>query len=140
MEVTKNLSDKKNNNKELWNIKRRTQTKQTSAFVLKDKDGNDITKPEEIKQRVSEYYDNLYVNNEIKEGYEEYHSVQEKFIEKCWKAKDKDKEKLEDNEIIEIIKDLENEKAIGPNTISNEMIKEGGRSMKRSIIRMMKTI
>ena len=140
MEVTKNLSDKKNNNKELWNIKRRTQTKQTSAFVLKDKDGNDITKPEEIKQRVSEYYDNLYVNNEIKEGYEEYHSVQEKFIEKCWKAKDKGKEKLEDNEIIEIIKDLENEKAIGPNTISNEMIKEGGRSMKRSIIRMMKTI
>ena len=27
IEVTKNLSDKKNNNKELWNIKRRTQTK-----------------------------------------------------------------------------------------------------------------
>ena len=140
IEVTKNLSDKKNNNKELWKIKRRTQTKQTSAFVLKDKDGKDITKPEEIKQRVSEYYDNLYVNNEIKEGYEEYHRFQENFIEKCWKAKDKGKEKLEDSEIIEIIKDLENEKAIGPNTISNEMIKEGGRSMIRSIIRMMKTI
>ena len=52
IEVTKNLSDKKNNNKELWNIKRRTQTKQTSAFVLKDKDGKDITNPEEIKQSI----------------------------------------------------------------------------------------
>merc|ERR1712240_750996 len=40
-EMTENLSDKKNNNKELWKIKR-TQTKQTSAFTIKDKEGNDI--------------------------------------------------------------------------------------------------
>ena len=41
-EMTEKLSDKKNNNKELWKIKSRTQTKQTSAFTLKDKEGNDI--------------------------------------------------------------------------------------------------
>ena len=47
-EMTNKLSDKKNNNKELWKIKRRTQTKQTSAFSVKDKDGNDINNPENI--------------------------------------------------------------------------------------------
>ena len=87
-EMTEKLSDKKNNNKELWKIKSRTQTKQTSAFTLKDKEGNDINNPEGIKKRVSEYYDNLFVNNEIKEGFEEYHKENEKFIEKCWKIKD----------------------------------------------------
>ena len=61
--MTEKLSDKKNNNKELWKIKSRTQTKQTSAFTLKDKEGNDINNPEGIKKRVSEYYDNLFVNN-----------------------------------------------------------------------------
>merc|ERR1712240_962324 len=84
-EMTEKLSDKKNNNKELWKIKRRTQTKQTSAFTIKDKEGNDINNPEKIKKRVSEYYDNLFVNNEVKEGFEEYHQDQEKFIEKCWR-------------------------------------------------------
>ena len=53
LEMTKTLSDKKNNNKELWKIKRRTQTKQSSAFVLKDNEGNDIVNPEEIKKRVT---------------------------------------------------------------------------------------
>ena len=52
LEMTKTLSDKKNNNKELWKI-RRTQTKQSSAFVLKDNEGNDIVNPEEIKKRVT---------------------------------------------------------------------------------------
>ena len=50
-EMTENLSDKKNNNKELWKIKRRTQTKQTSAFTIKDKEGNDINNPEKIKKK-----------------------------------------------------------------------------------------
>ena len=139
-EMTEKLSDKKNNNKELWKIKSRTQTKQTSAFTLKDKEGNDINNPEGIKKRVSEYYDNLFVNNEIKEGFEEYHKENEKFIEKCWKIKDENKQELENSEIQEIIKNLEDEKAEGANAINNEMIKEGGKSMKNSIIRMMKII
>merc|ERR1712240_107752 len=49
--MTENLSDKKNNNKELWKIKRRTQTKQTSPFTIKDKEGNDINNPEKIKKK-----------------------------------------------------------------------------------------
>ena len=35
---------------------------------------------------------------------------------------------------------MEKEKAVGPNKISNEMIQDGGKSMKNSIVRMMKTI
>ena len=50
IEMTKKLSDKKNNNKELWKIKRRTQTKQSSAFSIKNKEGNDITIPDDIKK------------------------------------------------------------------------------------------
>ena len=81
------------------------------------------------------------INNEIKEEFEEYHEEQEKFIDKCWKIKDENKQKLDTSEIQEIIKNLEDEKAGGPNAINNdEMIKEGGKSMKNSVIRMMKII
>ena len=40
--------------------KRRTQAKQSCAFTIRDKKGNDINNPEGIKQRVTEYYDELY--------------------------------------------------------------------------------
>ena len=73
-------------------------------------------------------------------GYEEYHQDQEKFIEKCWHKEDEHRQKLKTDEIEEIIKNLEKEKAAGPDEINNEMIKEGGKSMKNSIIRMMKII
>ena len=73
-------------------------------------------------------------------GYEEYHQDQEKFIEKCWHKEDGHRQKLKTDEIEEIIKNLEKEKAAGPDEINNEMIKEGGKSMKNSIIRMMKII
>ena len=73
-------------------------------------------------------------------GYEEYHQDQEKFIEKCWHKEDGHRQKLKTDEIEEIIKNLEKEKAAGPDEINNEMIKEGGKSMNNSIIRMMKII
>ena len=140
IEMTKKLSDKKNNNKELWKIKRRSQPKQTQAFSIRDKNGIEINNPEGIKHRVTEYYDNLYKNNEIKEGYEEYHEDQENFIRICWRKKDGPNEELKDSEIYKIIDDLEEGKAAGPDWFNNEMIIEGGKSMKESIIRMMKII
>ena len=60
--------DKKNNNKELWKIKRRSQTKQTCAFSIRDKEGNEINNPEGIKHRVTEYFNDLYKNNDIKKA------------------------------------------------------------------------
>ena len=138
--MTNKLSDKKNNNKELWKIKRQSQSKQTRAFSIKDMKGNEINNPEGIKNRVTEYFTDLYKNNEIKEGYEEYHEDQENFIKQCWKAKDESKEKLNDSEIYKIMGDLEEGKAVGPDWFNNEMIIESGRSMKESIIRMMKII
>ena len=140
IDMTKNLSDKKNNNKELWKIKKRTQTEQSSAFVMKDKEGNTISNPDGIKERVSEYYNELFENNKIKEGYEEYHKEQEEFIQLCWNMNNEHSHELETSEIEDIISNLENEKAVGPDGINNEMIKEAGNSMKNSIIRMMKTI
>ena len=140
IEITKKLSDKKNNNKELWKIKRRTQTKQSSAFSVRNKEGNDITNPDDIKKRVSEYYNELYEYNETIEGYEEYQEELENFIKQCWISKENSKQELKASEIEDSIKNLEKDKAVGPNSISNEMIQNGGKSMKESIIRMMKII
>ena len=140
IEMTEKLSDKKNNNKELWKIKRKTQTKQTGAFSVKDKEGNEIINPDGIKKRVSEYYEELYEYNEIKEGYEDYQEELEKFIKQCWSSKEEPKQELEDTEIEDNIKNLEENKAVGPDDFNNEMIKDGGRSMKESIKRMMKVI
>ena len=50
------------------------------------------------------------------------------------------KQELKAREIEDSIKNLEKDKAVGPNSISNEMIQNGGKSMKESIIRMMKII
>ena len=138
--MTKTLSDKRNNNKELWKIKRRAQTKQSCAFTIRDKKGNDINNPEGIKKRVTEYYDELYKNNEVKEGYEDYHKEQENFIKQCWRSNTELKAELEASEIYEIIRNLEKNKAVGPDGINNEMISDGGKSMRESIVRMMKTI
>ena len=49
--MTENLSDKKNNNKELWKLKRMTQTKHSSAFTIRDDKGEDITNPEKNKKQ-----------------------------------------------------------------------------------------
>ena len=139
-EMTNKLSDKKNNNKELWKLKRMTQTKHSSAFTIRDDKSEDITNPEEIKSRVTEYYEDLYESNEVKEGYEDYNESQNKFIEQCLVTKDKCIQELIEIEIEEAIKDLEKGKAVGPDEISNEMIIEGGTSMRKSILRMMKII
>ena len=57
-----------------------------------------------------------------------------------WKTKDEPKGELEDSEIYKIMNDLEEGKAAGPDWFNNDMIIEGGRSIKESIIRMMKII
>ena len=55
-------------------------------------------------------------------------------------TKDKCIQELTEIEIEEAIKDLEKGKAVGPDEISNEMIIEGGTSMRKSILRMMMII
>ena len=116
------------------------QKKQETAHIIKDKEGNDLKTPDEIKNRTSEYYKELYVPNEVKEGYENYTETLERFIEQCWEMEDGTSEELTDEEIMDTIKDLEDGKATGPDGISNEMIKRGGRSLQRSILRMMKSV
>ena len=59
------------------------QKKQETAHIIKDKEGNDIKKTDEIKNRTSEYYQELYIPNEVKEGYENYTETLERFIEQC---------------------------------------------------------
>ena len=62
-------------------------------------------------------------------------------IKLIWKIKDKEEETdLEEEIIIKVIKNLETKKATGPDGISNDMVLEGGNSLKNSIIRMMKII
>ena len=86
--MTNSLNDKKNNYDVLWKMKKKMQKKQETAHVIKDKEGNDLKTPEEIKLRTSEYYRELYIPNEIKEGYEKYTESLDIFIEQCWKMKD----------------------------------------------------
>ena len=78
----------------------------------------------------------MYIPNEVKEGYENYTETLERFIEQCWEMEDGTSEELTDDEIMDTIEDL----ATGPDGISNEMMKRGGRSLQRSILRMMKSV
>ena len=82
----------------------------------------------------------LYENDEIPEGYEEYVNELEEFIKHCWKTNDETTSELETEDIVKIAKKLETGKSPGPDEISNEMLKRGGTSLRKSIIRMMKMI
>ena len=53
---------------------------------------------------------------------------------------DDQNEELNDEEILKIIEDSEDKKATGPEGISNEMMKKGGRSLTNSILRMLKMV
>ena len=139
-DITKKMSDKKNNYDVLWKMKKKMQKKQETAHIIKDKEGNELKTPDEIKNRTSEYYKELYIPNEVKEGYENYTETLERFIEQCWEMEDETSEELTDEEIMDTIENLEDGKATGPDGISNEMIKRGGRSLQRSILRMMKSV
>ena len=90
-EMTKRLNDKRNNYDVLWKIKKNVQKKKETAHMIKDKEGNDLTTPEEIKDRTSEYCKELYKPNEVVEGYESYVETLENFIEQCWKMTDDQK-------------------------------------------------
>merc|ERR1711874_679976 len=98
------------------------------------------TTPEEIKDRTTEYYKELYKPNEVVEGYESYVETLENFIEQCWKMTDDQNDELNDEEILKIIEDSEDKKATGPEGISNEMLKKGGSSLINSILRMLKMV
>ena len=139
-EMTNSLNNKKNNYEVLWKIKKTMQKKQETAHIIKDKEVNDLKAPEEIKLRTSEYYRELYIPNEVKEGYENYSEALDIFIEQCWKMKDKSNEELTEEEIMDIVENLEEGKATGPDGISNEMIKGGGKSLINSVMRMMKIV
>merc|ERR1712179_424232 len=58
----------------------------------------------------------------------------------CWKMTDDQNDELNDEEILKIIEDSEDKKATGPEGISNEMLKKGGRSLINSILRMLKMV
>ena len=139
-EMTKRLNDKRNNYDVLWKIKKNVQKKKETAHMIKDKEGNDLTTPEEIKDRTTEYYKELYKPNEVVEGYESYVETLENFIEQCWKMTDDQNDELNDEEILKAIEDSEDKKATGPEGISNEMLKKGGRSLINSILRMLKMV
>ena len=53
---------------------------------------------------------------------------------------DEASEELAEEEVRDIIDKLEDGKATGPDGISNEMIKRGGKSLKNSVVRMMKIV
>ena len=139
-EITRKLSDKRNNHDVLWKLKKKTEKKQTCAFIITDKEGNDIREPDNIKRRVTEHYEELYENNPVKEGYEAYEEDVDKFIKYCWENIREEENDLTEIEITETIENLEKNKATGPDGISNDMIQRGGKSLKNSIIRMMKIV
>ena len=58
-------------------------SKKETAHMIKNKEGNDLKAPEEIKDRAREYYMELYRPNEVVEGYERYTETLENFIEQC---------------------------------------------------------
>ena len=121
----------------MWEIKKKKQKPQSCAFILQDKEGNEIRKPEEIKKEVKRYYENLYEPNPVKTGYEEYTRELEKMIQQCWDSKDTNNDDLTEEEVEMVLRKLKDEKATGPDDISNEMLKYGGRSLQESIKRMM---
>ena len=107
-----------------WKEKRKITPKQSGdSYITLDEKGNPIEDPEEAKEHIAQYFENLYQAREGRPQFEEWTNEIKNTI-KTLSESDEMKGKIDPIEVKEIensIKTLKNGKATGPDEIPNEI-------------------
>merc|ERR1712062_109802 len=100
-----------------WKEKRKITPKQSgNSYITIDEEGNPIENPEEAKEHIARYFENLYQAREGKPQFEEWTNKIKTTIKAVTTSEDNNKkmEPIQTSEITKTILNLKNGKATGP--------------------------
>ena len=102
-----------------------SKTVNVKSWSMKDKDGNVLTKHDEILERWAEFYENLYFDERVNtEKFEEDVSIPPVMYD----------------ELVYAINKLKSEKSPGPDSITAEMLKSGGPNLRTALLKLVNLI
>ena len=134
----KNFCQKsKINRNEIWKLKKEEEGQNSKEYyeTIKE-DGTILITPEETKEYVANYYENLY---QARESTEEYKEITEEIEKQVKQIEEELKnlppvEKFTMNEMNKVIKTLKRKKAVGPDLIPNELFIEANTETKKILL------
>ena len=123
--VEKIISEGGANSNTFWNIRRKLiNHNKNEDYTTKDENGNKIDNPEQAKEHIAEYYDNLYQAREGEESHKTWTEHIKTTVEKIEKevTQYECKQPFTYEELDKCIKKLKTRKSTGPDNIPNEAI------------------
>ena len=134
----KNFCEKsKMNRNEIWKLKKEEegQNHKENYDTIRE-DGTILTTPEETKEYVANYYENLYQARGSTDGYREITEEIEKQVKKIEEEMKKlpPIEKFTMKEMNKVIRTLKKKKAVGPDQIPNELFIEANHETKKILL------
>ena len=125
-----------------WKMRRKYLGANKTEYDTIKEDGTVITDPNEAKEHIAQYYENLYQAREGKPEYQEWTEKIEnnvKEITEEMKSKPPIRE-LTKKEFDKTIQKIKRNKACGPDNIPNEMFKEANTEIKKILLKSMNKI
>ena len=123
---------------EIWNIRKRALGGDNQRIAIKDKEGNQLTCKENIMKRYTEYFHDLLQPRPIQPQNEEltkevekqfFHNLNSMVFEE-----DEINKPFKMEEVTREIRSLKNNKCPGPDEITNEILKNSGKSLVQNIL------
>ena len=132
--------DGKFNSAGFWKLKKRMSRRKEVIHAVEDRDGNLITDNAGILNRYGEYYEDLLTTTnrrtKLAENQKVVQKVERKFDKMMEEAEKQPTLKTEEALVDKIIKDRKKGKARDSQNWNNEMMKDGGQEMVKSIEKM----
>ena len=127
------------NSKMFWNsIRQIKKSNSEDLYPIKKQNGEKLLNEKDIKQYTElYYYKELYSKRTSSTYHKSWTEFIEKEIEKLHENRKHEKDKINDpineKEVQQAIKSLENNKSTGPDKVKNEFIKYGGRELTKAL-------
>ena len=124
-----------------WKIRKNMLSKRQETYDTLDTDNQPITDPERAKERIANYFEELYQAREGEEAYKQWTTHIETKVKEITQVKEQqEKSTITMNELNTAIKALERGKATGPDEIPNEALIEANNTIRKKILRIFKRI
>ena len=124
----------------LWQIRKNNMSKGDIKHTVKDKDGNTLTKKEDILSRYQQYYEDLLKNRAIPDKYEPHSTLISEIFEHRMKTSEYDHLEINKEftmvEMNKVLRSMKAGKAPGPDNITYEIIQHAGTNLKNNILKM----
>ena len=129
---------------EIWNVRKKATKTNEQVMAIKNPEGKLLTGQNEIKQRYQDYYKELLEPREPNPDAKETENESTKLFKFHLKDTNYDEDQINQQfteaELNKVIKELKVDKSPGEDQITNELIKNFGKNLKKSLLTMMNWI